>query len=389
MTAPNPLIAERQDSTRIWSGITLVEGIVDVKHGIESGSWVSTNIGSAFVAIDGALLAMDPLGSLLSWGVAWCIEHVKPLTDALDWLAGDPDQVAANAQTWANIAANTRLAVEDLRESVQRDVAVWAGPAADAYRASAETESVALLGYAESAAAKSSAVELSGNVVLVVRTFVRDLIADLVSILVMRIPQWTAEMGLTLGIATPWVVAQVSALAAKWSLKISTLLYDLIDSLRRLFNLVRQVDEFTAALNARPRGTHHYYPGDEDNLHHQEPQGPPGPRLSMDLAQVHGIAARYGVDLQGLKIVLRKDRVGYEGSTGPDGSISLTRDAFRNEEQLARTLAHEHYHVEQIRNGLPYPQTKAEAVSWEREAYAYEQRWWDSHPLNPAHRSKP
>ncbi|MDT5028284.1 MAG: hypothetical protein QOE61_4710, partial [Micromonosporaceae bacterium] len=101
MTAPNPLIAERQDSTRLWSGITLVEGIVDVKNGIDSGSWISTNIGIAFVAVDAALLVVDPLASLLSWAVAGIIEHVKPLSDALDWLAGDPDQIAANAQTWA------------------------------------------------------------------------------------------------------------------------------------------------------------------------------------------------------------------------------------------------------------------------------------------------
>ena len=266
MTTPNALVSERHDSTRLWSGITLVEGIVDLKNGINSGSWVSTTIGSAFVAVDAALLVVDPLGSLLSWAVAGIIEHVKPLSDALDWLAGDPDQIAANAHTWANISQHTAQAADELRESVWREIPGWAGPAADTYRTAAEREFIALQGFAESAAAKSSAVALSGNIVLVVRTMVRDLIADLVSVLILRIPEWTAEAGFTLGIASPWVIAQVSALTAKWSMKISQLLYDLLDSLRKLLAFVRQVDEYTTALKTRPRHAP-YNPADPHGTH--------------------------------------------------------------------------------------------------------------------------
>ncbi len=39
-------------------------------------------------------VVLDSIGTLVSYGVAWLIEHVKPLSDALDWLAGDPDQIA-------------------------------------------------------------------------------------------------------------------------------------------------------------------------------------------------------------------------------------------------------------------------------------------------------
>jgi len=275
MTAPaNPLIAPRHDSTTWYSGATLVEGIVDVKNGIDSGSWVSTGIGSAFVVVDAALLVVDPLGSLLSWGVAWLIEHLKPLSDALEWLAGDPDQVAANAQTWANVAQHTLGAAIDLREAVWRDLAAWAGPGADAYRSAASVEFEALRGFAESAAAKSSAVALSGNVVLVVRTIVRDLIADLVSVLILRLPQWLAELGLTLGAASPLVFAQVTALTSKWALRISQFLFDLIDSFRRLSAMVRQVDELTQALNARPRLPHQFDTAD--------PHGPRRPDRDGD-----------------------------------------------------------------------------------------------------------
>jgi hypothetical protein len=251
---PNPLIAERVDTTPFYAGITLVEGIVDTKNGIESGSWISTSIGGAFVAVDTALLVLDPLGSMTSWLVAMCMEHIKPLADALDWLAGDPDQVTANAQTWANVAAHTMRTANDLRDSVWQEVPHWAGPAADAYRGAAEAEFLALQGYAESAAAKAAAVEMSGRVVLIVRTMVRDLIADLISVLLVRGPMWTAETTLSLGTATPWVAGQIGTLCAKWALKIAKLLDELLHSLDQLSALVRQVDEYTSGINARPRG---------------------------------------------------------------------------------------------------------------------------------------
>jgi hypothetical protein len=267
---PNPLIAERVDTTPFYAGITLVEGIVDTKKGIEAGSWISTSIGGAFVAVDTTLLVLDPLGSMTSWLVAMCLEHIKPLADALDWLAGDPDQVAANAQTWANVAAHTMRTAHDLREAVWQEIPHWAGPAADAYRGAAEVEFVALQGYAESAAAKAAAVDMSGRVVLIVRTMVRDLIADLVSVLLVRGPMWTAETTLSLGTATPWVAGQIGTLCAKWALKIAKLLEELLSSLGQLAALVRKVDEFTSGINARPRGGGNsaggVYPGHSGDL---------------------------------------------------------------------------------------------------------------------------
>lgn len=251
--APNPLIATPDNSTPWYAGITIIEGIVEVKNGIESGSWVSTTIGSLGVAIDATLFVLNPIAATTSWVVAAIIEHVEFLSEALDWLAGDPEQAAANAQTWRNIAAHLRQAAEEYDAAVKREVALWIGEAADAYRTSAETERLALVGYAEAADAKASAVELSGAVVLTVRTLVRDLIADFVATAVARAPMWTAGEVLTLGGATPWVTAEVSSLAARWALKISRLLEDLVSSLDQLAALVRRVDEYTIELDGRPR----------------------------------------------------------------------------------------------------------------------------------------
>lgn len=49
-------------------------------------------------------MALDPFGAILAAGVGWLMEHVGPLSDALDSLTGDPDQIKAHSETWKNIA---------------------------------------------------------------------------------------------------------------------------------------------------------------------------------------------------------------------------------------------------------------------------------------------
>jgi hypothetical protein len=93
-----------------------------------------------------------------------------------------------------------------------------------------------------------------------------------------------------------------------------------------------------------------------DTLLSNSPAGAGG-RLPMTMDCVCKIANKYGIDFADVKINIDKSRTGYYGSTSPNGTVVLTRDAFRNEEQLARTLAHETFHVGQIRSGMGYPTT--------------------------------
>ena len=251
---PNPLIAPVDTTVPWYAGITLVEGIVDVRRSIASGSWMGQLLGSAFVGVDASLLMIDPLGSSASWFVGSFLEHVRPLAGWLDALAGDPHQVEANARTWANVGANNRQAVAELQLAVWRDIPNWDGKAATAYRTRIATEMIALHGYAEACEAKAEAVRLSGVIVLIARTLVRDLIADLVATIAVRSPLWTAELGLSAGLATPLVMAQVGTLTAKWALRIATVVDELVTSLRRLMVLVRRLDDHTDGLRTRPRG---------------------------------------------------------------------------------------------------------------------------------------
>jgi hypothetical protein len=44
-------------------------------------------------------LVTDPIGTLAQYGVSWLIEHVQPLKDCLDWLAGNPPVIQGFADT--------------------------------------------------------------------------------------------------------------------------------------------------------------------------------------------------------------------------------------------------------------------------------------------------
>ncbi len=104
-------------------------------------------------------------------------------------------------------------------------------------------------------------------------------------------------------------------------------------------------------------------------------------RLPMSMDTVNSVAQKYGIDLSENDITINKSIAGARGSTGPDQSITLYRDAFENEEELAKTLVHEQYHVGQLQAGMPYPDPSYDydaAASWETEAEAAAQAWWDS-----------
>ena len=236
------LVAARVDSTGTWTGFALVEDIGTLRSGIENGSWVDGAIGGFASSMDVLATVMDPVGALASMGVAWLMEHVQPLSDALDQLAGDPDQIGAFAQTWDNVARAAGESAADLAAAVARDLADWAGAARQAYSAHAAQLHAGLTAAQGGASGVAVAVRAAGLLVALVRELVRDLVAECVATLLVRVPEWLAEVGLTLGFGTPWVIGQVSSLVAKWVGKIARLLDGLIGSLRRLGPMVSQLE---------------------------------------------------------------------------------------------------------------------------------------------------
>lgn len=254
----NPLVAQRVEGPKNpWAGVWIVEDIQLISQGVKDGSWIEGGLGVVGVGLDGLAFISDPVGALLQYGVAWIIEHVKPLSEALDWLAGDPAQIAAHAQTWRNVSTSVRSTLTGLVSAVDTGVAEWTGKAADGYRSWAADQQGALDGLASASAALADVVEAAGFLISAVRLMVRDAIATVVS----RLIVYAAEEVASLGLATPLVVEQVTTLVASWASKISQWLRDLIASLKRLTPIARKlgelIDELKRILN-RLRGRGRY-----------------------------------------------------------------------------------------------------------------------------------
>lgn len=186
------MVADRVDSTTAFTGAPLLESIDETSKTISSGDWAAGVEGIANTmsnAMSNTMsntmdFAMDPFAAVFSSGVGWLLEHVQPLSEALDKLAGDPDQITANARTWTTIAEELGSISSDMANLIATGTASWVGEAGDAYR-DRGTDTANLIAAAQSAAeGASSGISTAGDVVASVRTLVRDVIAELVGNLI-------------------------------------------------------------------------------------------------------------------------------------------------------------------------------------------------------------
>lgn len=97
----------------------------------------------------------------------------------------------------------------------------------------------------------------------------------------------------------------------------------------------------------------------------------------MNMDTVNSVADKYGIDVSESDISINKSIAGLRGSTSPDQSIVLYRGAFENEEQLAKTLVHELYHVTDLQAGMPYPATYDAGAAFEQAAEDFANAWWE------------
>ncbi|MEV1108196.1 WXG100 family type VII secretion target [Micromonospora sp. NPDC049751] len=241
----NPLVAAAADTPpSAWAGVWICEDIELIAQGIRSGSWIDGSLGVVSAGLDALAFVSDPVGALLQYGIAWLIEHVKPLSEALDWLAGDPAQITAHAQTWRNVATSLRDEAAELTRAVRDDVAGWGGSAGPAYRAWTAEQHQAITGLAQGADTMAAITEGAAGLVAAVRLLVRDAIATCVS----RLITYAGELVFTGGLATPLVVEQVTTLVASWGARIARMLRALLASLRRLIPEVRRLGDLIEKL---------------------------------------------------------------------------------------------------------------------------------------------
>jgi RHS repeat-associated protein len=237
MADGNPLVAQAQSQTTAVTGIGIAESAVDLANGVKDGSWVAFGMGALGVGMEALSLVMDPIGTLAQYGASWLIEHVQPLKEALDWLAGDPPVIQSYSDTWANVAKEVNAVAGDLRNESNNGTAGWTGDAGEAYRGEVAQQADAITGAATLADGIATGVMVMGQVVAMVRETVRDLVAELVGKLI----SWVLEEACTLGFATPLVAAQATTAITNAITKVSDLVRKLVKTIGNVTPKIRKI----------------------------------------------------------------------------------------------------------------------------------------------------
>ena len=243
----NPFVAAKEDSTTPLAGSGVLDDIEGIATGLKEGSWLDVGLSTVAMGADVLGAAVDPLGTLIAWGAGWLIEHFNPMKGWLEQLAGDADQVKANAQTWGNVAEAMDGMAEELELDAGELMADARGAAASGYSAASGDVSKSLRTAGKAAAAMSGAMGVLATVVKVVHDLVRDAIAAIIGTLASAIIEAVA----TVGLAIPAIIAQVQikvgAKAAEMGAKITGLLksakslFKQLTSLKGLLELLKSL----------------------------------------------------------------------------------------------------------------------------------------------------
>ena len=185
------------------------------------------------MALDILGMVMNPLMGFMKAGIGFLIEHVGPLRDFLEILAGDPTSINATKDTWKNIEAALDQAATDLIGDAST-VADWTGDAADAYRGRIADFEAAIRAGSSASGSIAKYMEVMGIWTAVTRALVLELICEFVSRAIMYALAALAAAYFTFGGSIAAMISGVIADAVILIAKISTHLAKLGNAMSKL-----------------------------------------------------------------------------------------------------------------------------------------------------------
>lgn len=232
----NALVAGPIDTATPFSGAGLLDSGTQLASAIESGNWVEGGLAAFSTVADAVATAIDPLGSLIAAGLGWLIDHFEPIKGWFNDLTGDAGAVAGFSQTWTNVQNQLNISADYL-DRVVSDLDDMAGEAIEAYRRFQTDAAAHIRASGQWAGAMATGLQIASTIVQVVHDLVRDILSQLVGSAI----SWATEAVVTVGLATPWIISQVSSRVASWTAKISGKLTGLLRSCGKLGDLLNEL----------------------------------------------------------------------------------------------------------------------------------------------------
>lgn len=221
-----------------FAGAGLLEDIDGACTAIQNGEWVEAGLNAGAVALGTVAAVVDPIGTALSAGVGWVIEHLDPLKDWLQKLTGDDEAVAGFADTWVNISEHLDDVAQRLA-TMQAKIDQMSGQFIDAVYKELGTAFDSLASLSRVSSAVGVGFEIASSLVGMVYALVRDAIADIVA----KTLVWVAELALTVGLGTPVVIAQVVTTVSDWVGRTFPSMKRLTDSIVAFQDKARSIQE--------------------------------------------------------------------------------------------------------------------------------------------------
>ncbi|MFC4911927.1 WXG100 family type VII secretion target [Actinomadura gamaensis] len=101
-----------------------------VKH-YENEDFSSLAGDVADIGYTGFTAWMDPLGALVSAGVGFLIDVIKPLHDMLTWVTGDDGAISDHRDEWDKVAKDLNGLADQMSTDLEHDLTDWLGPASE------------------------------------------------------------------------------------------------------------------------------------------------------------------------------------------------------------------------------------------------------------------
>lgn len=234
-----PAYAASPSQRSILSGAGILDSGSSTISALCSGNWVDAALSGVSTVLDAAATVADPLGSLIAAGIGWALDHLNPIKDWFDDVAGNPESVAAKGESWANIAGGMEPLAQSWQDSLDR-IAWMSGDAISSYRAQADARITTLERLKDSSEGASQALQVVATIVSFVHSFLRDILSSLVG----AILSWVAQTVLSLGTLIPWVCGQIATRIASVVGKCSRYVTALTTSGTTLASLLRALKGF-------------------------------------------------------------------------------------------------------------------------------------------------
>ena len=183
-----------------------------------SKSALDATLNTIAVAADLVDAAVNPIKTGVSWAVNWIISHIAPLPDMLQQFTGDPEKVEAAALTWERIGDQWTQAAAELEAAVAAGLDAQVCRTLSAYKVQIGSVIETFRSLGDACRIVATCLNILSAMVKIVYDLTREAIGDLIGTFV----QSVIEAVSTVGLATPAIVAQISATVSKWVTRITT-----------------------------------------------------------------------------------------------------------------------------------------------------------------------